>query len=388
MQNNRKHLLSAWLILAITLISDHALADANSDAFTDGKDFGSTQSSAIKPTITPANASANVPGYAATSGESALFDNGNGVLTPAANSDVNHCNTTTSASDPNPAANGHCEGVRMITANPNAKASLFPIDRNTDPLVVQGNTVKSNPSIYTNGAFGGGAYSGCTSSNVSTGAVYEEEHCSEYLSVEDRQCAESLSVIVDKADSCVPGSYISSASYRARDDVNTIEVRCDFDPVNTGFRIKSYDTTNGTYGGGWRPFSLDMTTSSSGVSPQQGAERVGSWTVRHTTYASQGCNTVTNICSITFSLYATSTSCPNGTTGFFGGCAAYCTNGGSPLCGFGGCYCPYGGTTSTTPITTQTLLGKIPLSYSRPRTITTVTDNWDDQCYTYKARLP
>lgn len=186
--SNKKNLLNIWLALALALLSGEAMADANSDAFTDGKDFGNTQSSAIKPTITPANASANVPGYAATSGESALFSDGNGVLTPAANSDVNHCNSTTSAMDPNAAANGHCEGVRMITANPNAKASLFPIDKNTDPLVVQGKTIKSNPSVYTNGSFGGGAYSGCTTSNVSTGAVYQEEHCTESLAVEVTKC--------------------------------------------------------------------------------------------------------------------------------------------------------------------------------------------------------
>ena len=208
--HKKKKLLNSWLVLALAMFSELALADANSDAFTDGKSFGSTQSSAIKPTITPANASANVPGYAATSGESALFDNGNGVLTPAANSDVSHCNSTTSASDPTAAANGHCEGVRMITANPNAKAGLFPIDKNTDPLVVQGNTIKSNPSLYTNGAFGGGAYSGCTTSNVSTGAVYQEEHCSEYLAVEERQCTETFNVTLEKRDSCVPGTWIAT----------------------------------------------------------------------------------------------------------------------------------------------------------------------------------
>lgn len=213
----KKKQLNIWLILALAMFSEQALADANSDAFADGKGFGATQSSAIKPTITPANASANVPGYAASSGESALFNNGNGVLTPAANSDVNHCNSTTSASDPTAAANGHCEGVRMITANPNAKASLFPIDKNTDPLVIQGKTIKSNPSVYTNGSFGGGAYSGCTTSNISTGAVYQEEHCTESFALEVVKCKRSYAAdvgylvkgnafIIDQGSSVAPWS--------------------------------------------------------------------------------------------------------------------------------------------------------------------------------------
>ena len=147
------------------------------------------------------------------------------------------------------------------------------------------------------------------------------------------------------------------------------------------------DRNNGCYGS-WRTFTINMSAPSSGNSPQNAYERVGGWTMRPTTYTSQGCNTTTNTCSITFNIYSESSYCPNGSSIFGTGCNQYCTKGGTPSCGFGSCSCPNGGVISTSPIITRTLIGAVPLNFSRPRFIITQTDTWDDQCAAYKARLP
>ena len=378
-----------FLLLGCMFIGD-AFADANTDAFNEGKSFGTTQTSTVKSTITTTNGSANVPGYSSTSGESVLFNKGNGVLTPSANADVANCNNTTSASDPNTAAHGHCESVRMMTANPNKKASLFPIDPTKDPIIVQGNAVKNNPNNYTGSGFGSGSYSACVNKTTNTGAVYEDAFCTESLALEDKQCVETLNVTVTKKESCVPGTYIASGLYAARGDSNRIEARCDFDPKFTTFRIMSCDTNQGCYGGGWRTFTIDMSSAKIGNSPVNAFERVGGWTMRPTTYTSQGCNTTTNMCSITFGIYEETSTCPSGQNFFGGGCNQYCTNGGTPSCTFGSnnCRCPNGGSLSTSPVITRVLLGTIPLSYPRPRFLVSFTDTWDDQCASYKARLP
>ena len=116
--------------------------------------------------------------------------------------------------------------------------------------------------------------------------TYTEEVCNQFIKREDKTCQENLTVTVTKTESCVPGTYIASGVYAARDDTNRIEARCDFDHSNMNFRILSCDVNNGCYGS-WRTFTINMSAPSSGNSPQNAYERVGGWTMRPTTYTSQ-----------------------------------------------------------------------------------------------------
>jgi len=389
------------LLVSSSLFSGLTFADANSDAFNDGKTFGATQNSTIKPTITPANGSANVPGYSGTSGESVLYNNGNGVLTPSANADVGNCNSTTSVSDPNVAAHGHCESVRMLTANPNKKAAVFPLHKNNDPLVVQGKAIKSNPALYTGGGFGSTAYSACVSKIVSTGAVYQDEHCSEYLTVEGRQCSETLNVNVTKKDSCVPGTWFATLN-TGRDgtgpshpDQIYAQARCDMTTPGQKQTFQIY--AHGGKGAcvGWQTLQIDPSVAGSGSGPALSPHWSGYCQPLRTSYIHNGCSG--NNCSTSFTFETSTSSCPNGTT--YGGCNLYCKNpiGNSnpfnnpyaPSCAFfSACTCPAGGTPTTDPLITYTTRATLTLNYQKPRSIVTVTDTWDDQCVAYKARLP
>lgn len=390
------------LLVSTSLFSGLVFADANSDAFNDGKTFGATQNSTIKPTITPANGSANVPGYSGTSGESILYNNGNGVLTPSANADVGNCNSTTSASDPNIAAHGHCESVRMLTANPNKKAAVFPLDKANDPLVVQGKAIKSNPTLYTGSGFGGGAYSACVNKTVNTGAVYQDEHCSEYLTVEGRQCSETLNVTVTKNDSCVPGTWFATIN-TGRDgtgpshpDQIYAQARCDMTTPGQKQTFQIY--AHGGQGAcvGWQQLQIDPLVANTTpiAAPSLSPHWNGYCQALTTSYIHNGCPG--NNCSTAFTFATSTSTCPGGSGGIGGGCAAYCPGqiggfgfgGSGPSCGIGGCSCPGGGSPSTAPVITKTTRGILTLNYQKPHSIVTVTDAWDDQCATYKARLP
>lgn len=374
------------LILIPLLFATNALADAAA-AFTEGTQFGKDNVGNAKGQITSGNASSSVPNYTPTDSASNYYLDGKGSLTAPASGDVSNCTSTPGTSDPNAHTHGKCEGVRMLMSDPGKKNVMFPLDKNTDPLVIERNNVRANPESYLGTLNPTGNYGACVDKTINEPDTYTEEVCNQFIKREDKTCQENLTVTVTKTESCVPGTYIASGVYAARDDTNRIEARCDFDHSNMNFRILSCDSTNGCYGS-WRTFTLNMSAPSSGNSPQNAYERVGSWTLRPTTYTSQGCNSTTNTCSITFNIYSESSYCPNGSSIFGMGCNQYCTKGGFPSCGFGSCSCPNGGTVSTSPIITRTLIGQIPLNFSRPRFIITQTDTWDDQCAAYKSRLP
>ena len=179
--------ISQAVMLASMLVVQSAMADVGS-AFSQGTQFGKDNVGNVKGQITTSNANASVPNYTTSNSASSYYQNGQGSLNAPAAGDVSSCTLTPGTSDGDAHTHGKCESVRMIMNDPGKKNVMFPLDKNTDPLVIERNNVRANPESYLGSLAPSGNYSACVDRVINEPDTYTEEVCNQYINREDITC--------------------------------------------------------------------------------------------------------------------------------------------------------------------------------------------------------
>lgn len=308
-------------------------------AFSDGQTFGKANTGSTKGQITSGNATTAIPNYTSSDPASSYYQGGKGSLVAPASGDVNNCTSTLGSADADQYIHGKCEGVRMIMKDPGKKNVMFPLNKNTDPLTLQRNTVKSDPESYLGTLTTSGNYSGCTQKSVKAPDTYTTEVCDQFLKREDKTCHETLTVSVTQKESCVMGTFAVSQDINLNGpDHILINGMCNTigSDGKMSFRIYAHGSKGACVG--WQTFDINILTPNSGGGPTMRPHWGGKCRDEFTSYTSHGCD-VNDDCSVTFS--------------FFGASAASVT-----------------------------------LKFKKPGMATYFDDTWDDQCAALKARLP
>ncbi len=200
--------MNRCIVWALLMAAWPAWADMTpAQAFDAGKTFGQSPqgAAAVKGSINSANAAADVPHHDTVNANSTYYGGGNGdPRTPGGNR-VTAC---ASAAYADPKQQVECDAINDLANNRAARPPLAIVP--ADPILVQGAAVEADPTSVA-GAFGG-AYGACKTTTVTRPAVYEEELCSEYKTVEDETCQKTLSVTVTISDTCTPGTWYAVGS--------------------------------------------------------------------------------------------------------------------------------------------------------------------------------
>lgn len=208
--------LKTLLILLPLLTVTNVLADAAA-AFTEGSQFGKENVGNTKGQITQGNATTSVPNYTPTDSASNYYLDGKGSLTAPAAGDVTDCTSTPGSADANAHTHGKCEGVRMLMSDPGKKNAMFPLNKNTDPLVIERNNVRANPESYLGTLNPTGNYGACVDKTINEPDTYTEEVCNQALVLESHTCTRGFSpqvgVTINTTDFSVnPGSNVGQYS--------------------------------------------------------------------------------------------------------------------------------------------------------------------------------
>lgn len=189
------------------------------EAFNQGTDFGKSEVGDVKGQISTTNASGSIPNYTNTNGASNYYLDGKGSLAAPASGDVTNCTSASSDTDPDAHTHGKCEGVRMLMSDPGKKNLMFPLNKNTDPLVLERNKVKANPDAYLGSLNTSGNYSACVEKTVTEPNVYTEEICNEAIGLETSKCKRGFSAnigVTIKSDTFDVNHGSSVGNYSAK----------------------------------------------------------------------------------------------------------------------------------------------------------------------------
>jgi hypothetical protein len=234
--------MNRWCLSFLLVTVSPVWADMTpAEAFDAGKSFGQSDSGAesVKGAISGTTAADNVPNYASAHAHSSYYGGGDGDPRTPGGARVSECASVTYGDAKQQA---ECDAINDLANNRSTRPPLAIVP--ADPILVQGATVKADPSAVA-GAFGG-AYGACGTTTVTRPATYEEELCNEYKTLGEEVCQKVLTVSVTEAASCVTGtdlaSYLPGINHCDRDDgpdwwygPGALKVRCDsFDP-NTLF---------------------------------------------------------------------------------------------------------------------------------------------------------
>lgn len=203
---------TTFFLLAFITQACFAAGMSTTEAFNAGTTFGKDNIQGVKGQISTTKATTSVPNYTSTSSESSYYQGGKGSLSAPASGQVTGCTSTTGKSDPDAATHGKCESVRMIMKDPGKKDALYPINKNTDPLMTKRNTVRDSAEAYLGLSAPTGSYSGCTEKTTTTPDQYITESCNEWpqKTQEQKSCFKTAIVTIEsvQAGNCPQGTWI------------------------------------------------------------------------------------------------------------------------------------------------------------------------------------
>lgn len=224
------------MLCCLTASAAHASGLTADEAFTEGGAFGKANIGTAKSNITTETATTGVPNYAASDAASSHFMAGQGSLTAPATSGVIDCTSTPGTADPDAHTHGKCESTRMLMNDPGKKNMMFPLDKNTDPLVVKRDAIKSDPDTYLGSLNVSGAYSGCATKTVKDPDTYLTETCNQYLMEGEESCNERLTVTIKTTESCVPGTWYGG--FRLPFPIQQVDIFCDMNRADGMIRLR------------------------------------------------------------------------------------------------------------------------------------------------------
>ncbi len=350
----------------------HSAGMTPADAFSDGQSFGSANKGTAKAKINTTEASTGVPNYTSTDPASSYYMGGMGSLTAPATSGMLSCTSTPGSSDPDAHTHGKCESVRMLMNDPGKKNVMFPLNPKTDPLATKRDLVAGDAETYLGSLIVSGAYSGCVTKTVKDPDTYQTETCNQYLTAGEESCLETLNIIVEMNEVCVPGTYEYPYTFTTRDRGGETWVTSSL-CAGGGIRVQCWS-------GGGQTNSFTIPLNDPAVTPV-----LGTTCYPHTKYPSLFrrfyykdlvCNGPANSCTVTMfdvpdwdpDIYR----CPSNQDLAYGSC--YSQNDGS-----------YVGPATYVGLNIQHIwTQQFRINSSEP----TFVDSWDNQCGPLEARLP
>lgn len=206
-----------YLSLAMVFQSQVQADMTPSGAFSDGQAFGNANVGTAKAKINSTGASTEVPNYTASDPASGYYMGGTGSLNAPASTDVLGCTSTPGTADPDAHTHGKCESVRMLMDDPGKKNVMFPLNPKTDPIAVKRDLVAGDAETYLGSLIVSGAYAGCATKTVQDPDTYQTETCNQYLTAGEETCVETLNIIVQMNEVCVPGTYENPFTFTTHD---------------------------------------------------------------------------------------------------------------------------------------------------------------------------
>jgi conjugal transfer mating pair stabilization protein TraN len=402
--------LVVWVMTQALLVTQTgALAQSSHDQ---GVAAGQAANTAIRGMVNQPSATSVVPGYTTTPPEAALA--GRPALGPDVSAKLAACAAT--PNDPS------CQALRTaITSANTARPTISP----SDPAVAAASRIARNPSLDLGSL--AAYYSGCTTTDTTIATHTETRVCARYVTAGSYSCSNALNVAVARSTNCTAGDWFAQASSGS----TAVAAQCLPDRPDTSqhFRVTSS-------GNPLAFFDVDMTTPV--VTPQRVAVIGTTYNWPSFTPAERGVYVADKSCSgTTCSLTAMIAddpveSCTGGWDSMtcvtihpfvdvYAACPAGTQSGDNLLtttCSYGGdgmecttsalstttCYSPGSpGDTQATDVTgtyassywrassTRGVVGWAPnpaygpipqmrLSYTKPSTLSTATDTWNNQC--------
>lgn len=240
-----------FLIGALALAGQVHAGMTAGEAFDAGSLFGKDELGKVKGSISDTKAKdpgKGIPNYTETDPASGHYMGGYGSLTGPASTEANDCTSSPAASDPTAHVHGKCEATRMMLKDPGKKSAMFPLDKKLDPLVVTKNKVSADAETYLGSLIAKGDYGACVKKTVKDPDKYETEYCHQFLTRKDQVCHETLTVTVTVIESCVPGTWFSTTNLAWAGGGVVVEVLCDMDAQTKGY-IQVKFTPTGLHGG-------------------------------------------------------------------------------------------------------------------------------------------
>jgi len=313
------------------------------EAFGQGKGFGAGGAPGVGGNINSGTGASTVPQYSTTQSQSSLFAGGEGQLGPPGAQQVTDCQTKPPA--PDGLAQQQCEATNFLAKKSTAASfTLSP----SDPVLVKAKPITNDPlSIL--GAMSG-TYSACTPQTSSAPAPKKIELCTESRAPEKQTCQKVLAVKVTTAQSCPPGTWFTSTSVGQSFWGIKVHAYCQVEgPVGLYIQDPIW-LSGGVSGVIWVDPQTGMTAPQviTNYFGQLGAYVLG----YYKTVWYQGGKCTADACSFAFEVSALGAVCPGG--------VSWCQ----------------GGKASGT------------FTFPRPSISYTVTDQWDNQCAAFEAKLP
>lgn len=181
------------LLASVAPIISMAQVSSPSEAFSAGKDFGSSGNSKALSTINSGTATTNIPKYGTSAPESSYYQSGKGLLSGPAASKISGCQSSQAG---DAYSQQECDAVNYLYKNSSTRKQ-YTISPTTDPIITgSANTIK-NP-----GVIGGASNENCHVETKTTPATYIEETCDQYRAVTTYTCEKILNVTATHYSEC------------------------------------------------------------------------------------------------------------------------------------------------------------------------------------------
>ena len=164
------------------------------DAFAAGQATGSrAANTSVFNNINAATGAAKIDGYSSTPAESSYWGV-NSPITPVMTAGAGKITSCSGAPSSDPRIANQCEAINALNEQPSKRPPGLVTP--TDPLIVSGDAITANPEAIAGSLTG--AYSACTTNEVSLGKETVEETCDEYASPgTSEKCIVGTKVTVD-----------------------------------------------------------------------------------------------------------------------------------------------------------------------------------------------
>lgn len=173
----------AALAVMSTVATSAWAQSTTAEAFSAGRTFAASGSTAAGAQANASTGSAMVPHYTTTAPESANYGGGKGNLWSAGAQKQVDCQGAKASSS---YAQQECDAVNFLSKNPQQRQK-YPVDKNADPLLSASKNIIANP-----GSIPGGSTQQCRVENVTTPGTFVEETCTQTNTYDTYKCDRTI----------------------------------------------------------------------------------------------------------------------------------------------------------------------------------------------------
>ena len=182
-----------FILLSLSFVAHAQAQMTQAEAFAAGQSTGSR--AAVQGVFNNINAStgaAKVDGYSSAPAEKSYWGV-NSPIAPVLSAGAGKITSCSGTKSNDPRIANQCEAINALNEQPSKRPP--GLITATDPLIVAGDAITANPETIAGSITG--AYSACTTNEVSLGKEKVEETCDEYSSTETQKCTIGAKITVD-----------------------------------------------------------------------------------------------------------------------------------------------------------------------------------------------